>query len=118
MVVEVKEKIRVVLADDHAVVRKGIREFLEEAGDIQVVGEAANGQEAMKLVAELQPDVAVLDIRMPAITGIEATRRHWVRSIGLFVNSAIMLHGIREQIYRKGTDAAITTTPLSYVQLE
>jgi DNA-binding NarL/FixJ family response regulator len=75
MVVEVKEKIRVVLADDHAVVRKGIREFLEEEGDIQVVGEGANGQEAIELVAELRPDVAVLDIRMPAITGIEATRR-------------------------------------------
>jgi len=64
MAIETKEKIRVVLADDHAVVRKGIREFLEEEGDIQVVGEATNGQEAIEQVAELRPDVAVLDIRM------------------------------------------------------
>ncbi len=71
----VREKIKVVLADDHAVVRKGIRQFLEEEGDIQVVGEATNGQEAIKQVAELRPDVAVLDIRMPILTGIEATRR-------------------------------------------
>lgn len=69
------QPIRVVLADDHAVVRKGIREFLEEEGDISVVAEAADGQQAVALVAEHQPDVAVLDIQMPAVSGIEATRR-------------------------------------------
>jgi DNA-binding NarL/FixJ family response regulator len=67
--------IRVVLADDHAVVRKGIREFLEEEGDIAVVAEAGDGLQAVALVAQHQPDVAVLDIQMPAMTGIEATRR-------------------------------------------
>ena len=69
------QPIRVVLADDHAVVRKGIREFLEHSGDISVVAEATDGPEAIKLVAEHQPDVAVLDIQMPGVTGIEATRR-------------------------------------------
>lgn len=69
------ESIRVVLADDHAVVRKGIREFLEQDGDISVVAEAAEGHQAFTLVAEHQPDVAVLDIQMPGMTGIEATRR-------------------------------------------
>jgi DNA-binding NarL/FixJ family response regulator len=69
------EPIRVVLADDHAVVRKGIREFLEEDGDIIVVAEAGDGAQAVALVAELQPDIAVLDIQMPVLTGIEATRR-------------------------------------------
>jgi len=68
------QPIRVVLADDHAVVRKGIREFLEERGDISVVAEAADGNEAIALVAEHQPDIAVLDIQMPGMTGIEATR--------------------------------------------
>ncbi|HIC89548.1 MAG TPA: response regulator transcription factor [Anaerolineae bacterium] len=67
--------IQVVLADDHAVVRKGIKEFLEEEDDIVVVAEAVDGAEAVALVAEYQPDVAVLDIRMPKMTGIEATRR-------------------------------------------
>lgn len=68
------QPIRVVLADDHAVVRKGIKEFLEEEGDIVVVAEAANGTQAVELMAEHQPDVAVLDIQMPQMTGIGATR--------------------------------------------
>ena len=68
-------KIRVVLADDHAVVRKGIREFLEEAGDVDVVAEADDGAQALDLVEEHRPDVAVLDIRMPRVTGVEATRK-------------------------------------------
>ena len=70
-----EDPIRVVLADDHAVVRKGIREFLEEASDIKVVAEAADGREALQAVAEHHPDVAVLDIQMPQMSGIEATRR-------------------------------------------
>ena len=69
------DKIRVLLADDHAVVRKGIRQFLEEAGDIDVVAEADDGAEALHLIESHKPDVAVLDIRMPEVTGVEATRR-------------------------------------------
>jgi len=63
------QPIRVLLADDHAVVRKGIREFLETGGSIAVVAEAADGLEAMKLIRDHQPDVAVLDIQMPANRG-------------------------------------------------
>ncbi len=70
-----KTPIRVVLADDHTVVRKGIREFLEESPDIAVVAEAADGEEAVRLVTEHQPDVVVLDIQMPKLSGIEATRQ-------------------------------------------
>jgi DNA-binding NarL/FixJ family response regulator len=69
------QPIRVVLADDHAVVRKGIREFLEEEGDIVVVAEATDGDQAVALVAEHEPDVVVLDIQMPGVSGIEAGRR-------------------------------------------
>ena len=67
--------IRVLLADDHAVVRKGIREFLEEDPEIVVVAEASDGAEAVRLAAEQAPDVAVLDIQMPRVTGLEATRQ-------------------------------------------
>ena len=69
------KSIRVVLADDHAVVRKGIREFLEEEGDIVVVAEAADEAHAVSLVVEHRPDVAVLDVQMPGTGGIEATRQ-------------------------------------------
>lgn len=67
--------IRVVLADDHAVVRKGIREFLEEDPAIRVVGEANNGEEAIALVAREKPNVAVFDIQMPKLNGMDAARR-------------------------------------------
>ena len=68
-------EIRVLLADDHVLVRQGIRQFLEDEGSIQVVAEADDGVQALQLVEQVQPDVAVLDIRMPEMTGIEATRR-------------------------------------------
>lgn len=70
-------QIRVILADDHAVVRAGIRQFLERAKDIEVVAEADDGEQAQALIQEYHPDVAVLDIQMPKATGIEVTR--WVR---------------------------------------
>ena len=69
------DRIRVLLADDHVMVRRGIRQFLEEASDIEVVAEADDGAEAVGLVETHQPDVAVLDIRMPKVTGVDATRQ-------------------------------------------
>lgn len=67
--------IRVLLADDHAVVRKGIREFLEEDESLRVIAEASDGAEALELIARQPPDVAVCDIQMPRLNGLEATRR-------------------------------------------
>ncbi len=69
------DRIRVIIAEDHAVVREGTRELLEREEDIEVVGEAANGAEAVALAGELNPDVAILDISMPVMTGIEATAK-------------------------------------------
>ncbi|MFQ5886512.1 MAG: response regulator [Anaerolineae bacterium] len=69
------KKIRVVLADDHALVRQGISRFLEESGDITVVAEAGDGERALELVAEHQPDIAVIDIRMPKLSGVDLARR-------------------------------------------
>ena len=65
--------ITVLIADDHAVVRDGLRSLLEAQPDIEVVGDAANGREAVELVAKLRPDVAIVDITMPELNGIDAT---------------------------------------------
>jgi DNA-binding NarL/FixJ family response regulator len=75
---ETCDVIRVLLVDDHAVVRAGTRQFLELDKNIQVVAEADNGIQATKLIDKFTPDVAVLDIQMPGMTGIEVT--HWIRN--------------------------------------
>ncbi|HEX9013184.1 MAG TPA: response regulator transcription factor [Anaerolineaceae bacterium] len=84
------ETIRVILADDHAVVRAGIRQFLERAGGIDVLAEAGDGAEAVAVIEQHMPDVAVLDIQMPLKSGIEVVR--WARSqrlpVGLLVLTA------------------------------
>lgn len=69
------ERIRILLADDHTLFRKGIRNMLEEMPDVEVVGEAATGREAVEQACALVPDVVLMDIKMPEITGIEATRQ-------------------------------------------
>lgn len=66
-------KIRALLADDHSVVRQGLRVWLEKSGTIQVVGEASDGREAVAMAEELTPDVVLMDIAMPSLNGIDAT---------------------------------------------
>ncbi|OGO23059.1 MAG: hypothetical protein A2Z28_08700 [Chloroflexi bacterium RBG_16_51_9] len=68
-------KIKVLVVDDHTIVRDGICTLLALAGDIEVVGEAANGNEALKMVEKTEPDVVLMDISMPIMDGLEATRR-------------------------------------------
>jgi DNA-binding NarL/FixJ family response regulator len=68
-------RTRILLADDHAVVRQGFKMLLGAQGDMEIVGEAANGREAVELAEELKPDIVVMDVAMPELNGIEATRR-------------------------------------------
>lgn len=69
------DKIRILIADDHAVVREGTRQILEQEEDLEVVGEASDGEEAVRLAGSLKPNVAIIDIEMPKMDGIEATKQ-------------------------------------------
>jgi NarL family two-component system response regulator LiaR len=71
----VMDKIKVLLAEDHVIVREGTREFVQREPDMEVVGEAGDGEEAVKLATKLKPDVIVMDIAMPKLNGIEATKK-------------------------------------------
>ncbi len=67
--------ITLVLADDHKIVREGTRQLLEQSSEFRILGEAANGEEAVRLVAELHPDVVIMDVRLPVMSGLEATKQ-------------------------------------------
>ncbi len=69
------KRIRILLADDHAVVRQGFKMILSAQPDMEIVGEAGNGREAVELAEQLRPDIVVMDVAMPELNGIEATRR-------------------------------------------
>jgi DNA-binding NarL/FixJ family response regulator len=89
----------VVLADDHAVVRDGLRVLLQAQSDIEVVGDAANGREAMRLTQRLHPDVVVMDIAMPELNGIEATLQ--IHDVSPATQVLILsMHSTTEHIFR------------------
>jgi DNA-binding NarL/FixJ family response regulator len=91
--------IRVILADDHHLVRRGIHALLEKADDIDVVGEAEDGQAAIELVEQLKPDVLVIDIAMPRLNGIQATER--VRALGFTTQVVILSMHSRPLLVRQ-----------------
>lgn len=89
--------VRVLLAEDHAMVRGGVRSMLEAAGGIEVVGEASDGREAVRLAATLSPDVIVMDVAMPGLSGIEATRQIHAASPRLAI-IILSMYGDRQYI--------------------
>lgn len=91
--------IKVLLADDHGIVRAGLRLLLESDRDLTVVGEATNGREAIREVARLRPDVVVLDISMPELNGIEATQQIRTEYPGTQI-VILSMYASREHIYR------------------
>ncbi len=91
-----EEAIRIVIAEDHWMMREGIRHTLEQCLDFKIVGEAEDGEQALELIGRTQPDVAVLDIRMPKLNGIEVVRKMKERSPG---TEALMLTAYDDDDY-------------------
>ena len=104
--------IRVLIVDDHAIVRRGIKAFLAEADDIRVIGEAEDGLEAISLSKELEPDVILMDLLLPAMNGIEATRQIVARQPHMRVL------GMTSFIYHEKIIPAIQAGAMGYVMQE
>ena len=109
---KMSDPITVLLVDDHEMVRRGVRDFLETQGDITVVAEAGSGEEAVRLAAEHAPDVALMDLIMPGMDGVEATRRLTTQSPR---TSVVMLTSYHDDEH---VFPAIRAGALSYVLKE
>ena len=105
-------RIRVVVADDHPLFRKSVVDILQKSGDIQVVGEAANGQEAVDLACALVPDVLVLDLAMPVMDGTEATAQ--IRLAGVLTHILVLTATENVQslfeVFRNGAQSCLIKT--------
>ncbi len=110
-----KKKLRVAIADDHRLVRQGIRALLERNQDIEVVGEASDGLEAIDLVEELKPDVIIMDISMPQMDGIQATERISKMDVPtrVMVLSMYSKPSIVQQVLRKGAKGYLLKSSIS-----
>ncbi len=102
----------IVVADDHRMVRQGIRRVLETRRDFQVIGEASDGESAVELVVERRPDVVLMDINMPRLSGIDATRRIGSRGIDtrVLVLSMRETRGCVEEVLRAGAAGYLVKT--------
>jgi DNA-binding NarL/FixJ family response regulator len=105
-------KITVLIGDDHSIVRQGLTSLLEAGGDVDVVGEAADGEEVLRKAAKLQPNVVVLDLAMPVLNGVETTRRLATRTPSAKI---IILSSYSEA---EEVERALEAGALSYVMKE
>ncbi len=97
---KIKNTIRVILADDHDLIRRGIRRILEKASNILIIGEASTGAGALRLVQELKPDVLVLDIEMPDMQGLRVARELRIKNVPV---SIVILSACDEDQFIKET---------------
>lgn len=97
--------IRIMLGDDHKVVRRGMRELLEDREEWRVCGEAADGAQALEIAAKLKPNIAVLDVQMPAMNGLDTIRR--IRKVSPDTEILIFTMNTTEQLVRDAMSAGV-----------
>jgi DNA-binding NarL/FixJ family response regulator len=107
-----KEKIAIIIADDHPIMRSGLRQMIESHPVFQIIGEASDGEEALNLIEEKKPDVALLDIAMPRLTGLQVARL--VQERGLSARIAILTMSADEIVFNEAMDLGV----LGYVLKE
>lgn len=103
------KKIKVILADDHTILREGIKSLLEDEPDIDIVGEANNGHEVVKLAIKLNPDIVIMDLSMPLLNGLEATRK--IKQSAPSIKIIILTMHDNEEYIRQ----ALTAGALGYI---
>src|SRR5260370_7040816 len=108
--------MKILLADDHNVLRKGLRRILEEQPDLEVVGEAADGREAVTLANTLHPDIVVMDIAMPLMNGLEATRQILLRhsDLNVLILSIYSDENYSGHLLRPGAPPSLLKTPAAH----
>jgi CheY-like chemotaxis protein len=111
-----EEKIRVLLVDDHAMVRQGLRAVLESYPDVEVVGEAGNGEEAVAQVEGLQPTIVVMDINMPKMNGIKATAQITSRFSDIIVIGLSVQAGNENEVAMRNAGAVMLLTKEAAVE--
>jgi DNA-binding NarL/FixJ family response regulator len=107
--------LRILVADDHEAVRKGVCAILGSRGDLEICGEAANGQEAVDKVLELKPDLVIMDITMPVLSGVEAIReiRRYLPSVPILVLSTHESRHVIENVRALGVQGYVAKSEAS-----
>jgi len=106
---------RILIVDDHEIFRRGLRSLLQSRPDWEVCGEAKDGQDAVEMTQQLHPDVVVLDITMPRLNGLDATRRirKLVPQTKVVILSQHELNAMKQEAFKSGADAYVTKSEVS-----
>lgn len=100
-----EKKVTIILADDHPLVRRGLKDVIEEEDNLKIIGEASDGDQAIKIIEELEPDIAIIDIHMPKITGLDVVKT--IKLNKLRTEAIVLTMYDKENIFNRAMDLGI-----------